>query len=193
MNSNNFNVLAWKPNVLAASTGNVDITTAIFPIIDGIQLTYEDRVLLKNQNNTLENGIYQVAYSGYLIIDTDSSQFQSYFYGAFVRVLNGNVNINTEWYIAPIKVQLHLSTPKIFVPSPFTGGGGGGGGSDKNYVHNQGIASTTWNVVHNLNKYPSVTIVDSSNREVEGNIVHLTLNTLTITFSSGFAGKAFIN
>lgn len=66
-------------------------------------------------------------------------------------------------------------------------------GVDKNYVHNQGVASAIWNITHNLGKFPSVTVVDSSGREVVGDVQHLTINTLTINFSAGFAGKAYIN
>lgn len=68
-----------------------------------------------------------------------------------------------------------------------------GSNYDKNYVFNQGVASSVWNITHNLGKFPSVTVVDSSGREVIGDVQHLTINTLTINFSSGFAGKAYMN
>lgn len=62
-----------------------------------------------------------------------------------------------------------------------------------NYVHTQAVASATWNVVHNLAKFPSVTIVDTAGDEVEGEVTHNTNNTLTIKFTAAFSGKAFIN
>lgn len=64
---------------------------------------------------------------------------------------------------------------------------------DKNYVHVQGTAATVWEVVHNLNKFPSVTVIDSSGREVEGQIDHISYTHCTLTFSHSFAGKAYIN
>lgn len=62
-----------------------------------------------------------------------------------------------------------------------------------NYLHDQGIPASTWTIVHNLNKYPSVTVIDSSNREVEGSVTHITLNSLAITFNNPFSGKATMN
>jgi len=67
------------------------------------------------------------------------------------------------------------------------------GGDDKNYVHNQGVAATVWSIQHDLNKYPSVTVVDSALTEVEGDIEHIDLNNVKITFSAIFSGKAIFN
>ena len=61
------------------------------------------------------------------------------------------------------------------------------------YVHTQGSPSATWYVIHNMNKYPSVTVVDSGNNVVEGDVVYNSLNDLEINFSGGFSGKAYIN
>lgn len=65
--------------------------------------------------------------------------------------------------------------------------------SDKNYVHTQSTASDTWNITHNLYKYPSVTVVDSANNEVIGDITYIDLNNIQIKFNGAFAGKAYIN
>jgi hypothetical protein len=40
--------------------------------------------------------------------------------------------------------------------------GGGGGGSDAYYRHVQSVAAAVWTVVHNLGKFPSVSVVDST-------------------------------
>ena len=61
------------------------------------------------------------------------------------------------------------------------------------YVHVQGAPSASWGVTHNMNKWPSVTVVDSGNNIVEGDVVYNSLNDLTIVFSGGFSGKAYIN
>lgn len=66
-------------------------------------------------------------------------------------------------------------------------------GGDKNYIHNQGTASSVWNINHKLNKYPSVTVIDSANNEVEGEISYIDLNNITIKFNSSFSGKAILN
>jgi hypothetical protein len=61
------------------------------------------------------------------------------------------------------------------------------------HIHNQIVSSSTWSITHNLNKYPSVSIVDSSNAEVIGEVEHTNANSLTVKFSAPFSGKAFLN
>ena len=61
------------------------------------------------------------------------------------------------------------------------------------HIHNQTVSSSTWSITHNLNKYPSVSIVDSSNAEVIGEVEHTNANSLTVKFSAPFSGKAFLN
>lgn len=65
--------------------------------------------------------------------------------------------------------------------------------NDLNYVHNQTTASDIWVVKHNLNKYPSVTIVNSAGDEVIGDVFYDSVNQVTITFAGAFKGKATLN
>ena len=65
--------------------------------------------------------------------------------------------------------------------------------STQTYAHNQSTASASWSIAHNLNKYPSVTITDSAGDEVEGEVRYNGLNSLTVSFSAPFAGKAYLN
>jgi hypothetical protein len=55
------------------------------------------------------------------------------------------------------------------------------------------VSSSTWNITHNLNKYPSVSVVDSSNEEVIGEVQYTNANSLVVKFSAPFSGKAFVN
>ena len=69
---------------------------------------------------------------------------------------------------------------------------------DITYTHNQSSTSDTWTITHNLNRFPSVTVVDSANTVVIGTIVYNSVNQLTITFFAGgsavaFQGKAYLN
>jgi hypothetical protein len=61
------------------------------------------------------------------------------------------------------------------------------------YLHDQQVASTTWTVTHNMNKYPSINIVDSSNDIIMGDVKYNSLNQLTITFTANISGKAYLN
>lgn len=64
---------------------------------------------------------------------------------------------------------------------------------DKHFTFSKNIASEKWEIKHDLNKYPSVTVVDSADTVVYGKIEYIDSNKLTITFSDGFAGKAYLN
>lgn len=64
---------------------------------------------------------------------------------------------------------------------------------DKTYVHTQAIPDLVWTITHNLNKFPSVTIVDSASTTVVGDITQLSLTSLRLNFNSAFSGKAFLN
>ena len=68
-----------------------------------------------------------------------------------------------------------------------------GSGSDSSFVYNQVSPTTIWNVNHNLNKMPSVTVVDSGGTEVEGLVHYVDLNNIQITFSAAFAGQVYCN
>lgn len=61
------------------------------------------------------------------------------------------------------------------------------------YKHIQSVASDTWVIAHNLGKYPSVTVVDSSGSECEGHTTYNGPNQLTISFSAPFSGIAYLN
>ena len=61
------------------------------------------------------------------------------------------------------------------------------------FVFTQGVAATTWNITHNLNKFPSITVIDTGNTVVTGEYTYIDTNNVTLTFSAGFAGKAYLN
>ena len=56
--------------------------------------------------------------------------------------------------------------------------------------HERGYLET---IAHNLEKFPAVTVVDSANNVVIGHITYTNTNSLTVSFSSSFSGKAYIN
>ncbi len=66
--------------------------------------------------------------------------------------------------------------------------GGGGAGS---YVHTQATPASDWIIPHNLGYYPNVHAEDSAGDDIEGDIVHDSVNQLTLSFSAATAGKAY--
>jgi hypothetical protein len=65
--------------------------------------------------------------------------------------------------------------------------------ADKFYQHVQSVAASTWNVNHNLEKYPSVTVTLSTGQVGYGDVTYIDENNLTITFSGANSGKAYMN
>lgn len=61
------------------------------------------------------------------------------------------------------------------------------------FVHDQILPSKVWIVKHTLDKYPSVSVVDSGNNLVMGSVEYLSKNELKISFSFEFSGKAYLN
>lgn len=61
------------------------------------------------------------------------------------------------------------------------------------YVHEQASALAEWHIVHNLDCYPSVTVLDSAGTVCEGEIQYNSLNDLTLRFSSAILGTAYLN
>lgn len=64
---------------------------------------------------------------------------------------------------------------------------------ERAYVHTQVVPAIQWNITHNLNKFPSVSIVDSSYEEVIGEVEYIDSNNLTVRFTASFSGEAYIN
>lgn len=67
------------------------------------------------------------------------------------------------------------------------------GGSDRHFVFEQTQASDTWEITHNLNKYPSVSVADSAGSVVVGDVEYISPNELRIKFIGAFSGRAYLN
>ena len=61
------------------------------------------------------------------------------------------------------------------------------------FIFTQGVPATTWNIQHNLGKFPSITVIDTADTVVTGQYEYIDNNNVTLTFSAGFAGKAYLN
>ena len=65
--------------------------------------------------------------------------------------------------------------------------------TDSRYEHTQEFAGKVWEINHNLNKKPSVTVVDSGDNVVIGEVQYVDNNKLTVSFNASFSGKAYLN
>ena len=64
--------------------------------------------------------------------------------------------------------------------------------SDKNFVYEL-TGQTNTVVTHNLDKFPSVTVMDSAGDEVKGEYQHVDNKRTRLLFSAGFSGRAIFN
>lgn len=64
---------------------------------------------------------------------------------------------------------------------------------NKFYVHDQNIPSKTWIIEHQLNKFPSVTVVDSAHGVVFADIVYRNNTTIVVDFSTPCTGTVYLN
>ena len=61
------------------------------------------------------------------------------------------------------------------------------------FVFDQAQVSDTWVIVHNLGKYPSVTVIDSAGTQFLTQVEYNSKNQLTIYMNSATTGKAYLN
>lgn len=103
----------------------------------------------------------------------------------------GSVHIDS-----PVQeLDLILSVPKVtLAPVSITQQGPPGPiGNDATYIHNQMTPSSEWVINHPLNKYPSVTIVDSAGTVHVADVSYDSASQITIQMNASFAGKAYLN
>ena len=124
-------------------------------------------VLIHRSDNPDIYGLFKFKSYQERIDDTD-------FYDVVLEYIQGNGSIEEDKFYFFSLVQLD---PEL----------------DKSYIHNQVAASSSWEITHNLGKYPSVSIVDSGGNWVVGDIVYTNKNTLIINFTASFSGKAYLN
>lgn len=103
---------------------------------------------------------------------------------------------DTVYYYGQTLVVVTSSSANLYVIQPdktlkFIGVESGG--EDKTYVYSQTTATKTWDIEHNLNKYPSVTVVDSGNNAVIGEVTYIDKNNVRVNFNAAFSGNAYLN
>jgi hypothetical protein len=95
-----------------------------------------------------------------------------------------NVNIQQD---TPNQVIVDQDAPnQVLVRS------NGAAGNTRRFVFNQEAALATWVITHSLGGKPSVTIVDSADTHVFGEVQYNSNTQVTVTFSAAFSGKAYL-
>lgn len=61
------------------------------------------------------------------------------------------------------------------------------------FIYNQTTPSDRWEIKHNLNKFPSITVVDSAGSVVIGEYEFVDSSTVICSFSGAFSGICYLN
>lgn len=93
----------------------------------------------------------------------------------------------------PVRIDVvPTSTIKIMGVPGIPGARGRDGLAGDTFEYRQINASTLWTIPHNIGKRPSVTAISVGGRVMVGQVDHLSVNTLTITFTTPVAGLAHL-
>lgn len=103
------------PPVEAATTDNVNLTTGLVPgaTLDGVPLSINSRVLVKNQIDETENGVYIVNGVGAASRAPDFLTNSQLFTGAQIYVASGSTNASTAWVLVSTVIDVDAE-PLIF-------------------------------------------------------------------------------
>ncbi len=138
------------------------------PVVAYLDFLIGQEILIVNQNDPESFGHYTV---NTYTVDPNNDQY----YDLAISFLGGNGSININNFYDIIN---------------FTFGDNSG---DKTFIYQQAVPATTWGVQHDLNKFPSITVVDTAKSVVVGDYTYVDNNNVILEFSAAFAGKAYFN
>lgn len=141
-------MISPQQSVKATTTANITLSGT--QTIDGVTLIVGDRVLVKNQTNAAQNGIYAVAAGAWTrTSDFDGSPVNEVKTGSLVFVESGTLNSNSSWVLITQGTIIVGTTLLDFAVFSRAGDYLGGAGLTKTgNTFNVGTASTSRIVVN---------------------------------------------
>lgn len=166
------NFIKIKGELFETDVENIteDSVDIIFPNLDAG--TYEAEIAISEGEEVLKSGIYNIVVEK-SIISGEANKLKSVNADEILVRL-----IRTEEELRSKIKDLDILKEGVY---------------DKAYEYTQSTASDTWIINHNLNKYPSITVVDSGGNQVYGDVKYLNKNTVELKYSYPFSGTAFFN
>ena len=134
-------------------------------VIGFLEYLVDSDILISEQNEISNFGHYKI---------TSYEENSGGFYTLQLDYIGGNGTITDQKYYDVANFTLDSA-------------------SDKHFAFTQNSASATWTIAHNLNKFPSVTVVLSSGKKGYGDVNYTDKNNLTISFAGAESGKAYMN
>jgi hypothetical protein len=110
-------------------------------------------------------------------------------------VLNGSGEPSPSFGIVG---DFYINTDNFNLYGPKTNSGWGTpidlvGSNELGYVYTQSVPASTWNITHGLGFVPNITVVDSGGTVVEGSYNYPNNNSVVLTFTGSFTGKAYLS
>lgn len=106
--------------------------------------------------------------------------------GRYIEITAGNTINNTMPVDSTVSPQSNYPVSGRAVSSAITQ-------ATATFVFDAAEASDVWEITHNLNKYPTVTVVDSAGTEQTGCVEYVNENVCRVKMNSAFKGKAYLN
>ena len=138
------------------------------PVVAYLQFLIGQEILIVDQNDPESFGHYTI---NTYTVDANNDQY----YDIALSFLGGNGSVSIDNFYDIIN---------------FTFGDNAG---DKTFIFTQTAPSTEWTVQHDLEKFPSITVVDTGKTVVIGDYTYVDNNNVILSFSAAFAGKAYFN
>ena len=138
------------------------------PVVAYLQFLVGQEILIVDQNDPESFGHYTI---NTYTVDANNDQY----YDIALSFLGGNGSISIDNFYDIIN---------------FTFGDNAG---DKTFIFTQTAPSTEWTVQHDLEKFPSITVVDTGKTVVIGDYTYVDNNNVILSFSAAFEGKAYFN
>ena len=135
-------------------------------VVEFIQYLVNNDILISEQNELSNFGHFKI--TSYTALGNNLYTLNLTNIGG-----NGNLDLNKYYDFATFTIS--------------------SGVGDKNFVFTQAVAANPWVIQHNLNKFPSCTMVLSTGQQGYGDVTFIDENNLTITFAGAESGKAYIN
>ena len=147
--------------------------------------TLEVSSLDVSRANTIAFMSYLVGNNILISEQNNINNFGHFTIDSYTVKANGNYTLA----LTPIFGNGNFDTSKFYDFAVFTLSSQGA----PTFIFTQGVPATTWNITHDLNKFPSITVIDTGNTVVTGEYNYTSNKTVTLTFSAAFAGKAYLN
>jgi hypothetical protein len=136
-------------------------------IVNILNTLVGETIMISDTSNPNFFGIYK-------LISINEDLQDAGFYNVLINFIEGNGNLNNNHVYGITSISDSSSI-------------------DKHYTHIQSSPLNPWIVNHNLNKFPSATIVLSTGQVGIADVKYIDENNLTITFSGDESGKAYMN